>query len=225
MTRVAVISANLGSYDSPAEWVSQRSPAGIEIDVWRFTDANFPPRPLAMTSRLQCGLLKMFGHEFVPGYDAYLWVDASCALLRPDAALWFLEQAGPAELLVFRHPDRRTIREEVEFMRARMARRGETYLNSRYRWEWLEDLYCWVASDPGYVDDALYASTAFLYRPSMKVKRMLKEWWFTKTRWMLHDQIAWPYVIWKSGCTVEVIEQNYLQCPALTYVRNRKKAA
>ena len=224
--RVAVLSANLGAYECPHSWVTQRPPHGITIDVYRFTDANVPPRPLAMTSRLLCGLPKMFGAwQFAPGYDAYMWVDASCALLHEDSVAWFLDQLDGAELAVFRHPDRRTIREEYEFMLERMARPDETYLNSRYKGEWLQSLYEEIATDTSYVDDRLYASTAFAYKPTPRVQLMMTHWWLTKSRWSLHDQIAWPYVIAKAGCSVNVIEQSYLKCPYLTYVRNKKRAA
>jgi hypothetical protein len=62
----------------------------------RFTDANFPPRPLAMTSRLQAGIPKMFGWQLRPGHDVYIWIDASRGLLRDDSVAWFLEQLEPA---------------------------------------------------------------------------------------------------------------------------------
>ena len=178
-----------------------------------------------MTSRLQVGLLKMFAPwQFVPGADVYLWIDASCAPTA-IAASWFLDRLGSAELAVFRHPDRRTICEEVAFMQTRMARPGETYLTSRYRGEWLEALAAEIAADPSYVDDRLFASTAFIYRPTPRVQLMMSHWWLTKSRFLLHDQVSWPYVIAKAGCAVSVIEENYLRCEALEYTRNRRKSA
>lgn len=220
--RLAVVSANLGGYDRPADWPVLSAPAGVTIDVHRFTDANCPPRPLAMTSRLQCGLLKMFAPwQFVPGYDIYLWIDASC-VPTAEAVRYFLNRLGDRELAVFRHPDRRTIRDEVAFMTARMARPGERYLTSRYRGEWMDALYRSIAADTSYVDDRLYASTAFAYRPTPAVQLMMSHWWLTKSRYLLHDQIAWPYVIRKAACEVAVIPDNYLKCPALVYVRNKK---
>ena len=221
MTRVAVLSANLGSYDVTMPWTPQRAPAGVTIDVHRFTDANFPPRRLAMTSRLQAGLLKMFGHEFVPGYDLYLWVDASCSLLNPDAVAWFLARIGTADLLLFRHPDRGSVREEYEFMKARMARPGETYLNSRYAGEWLDEQYAALVA-AGHAEIGLFASTAFLYRNVPTVRAMLKDWWFWKSRYLLHDQLALPYVVAQSGASMRVLEENYLRCPALTFTRKRQ---
>lgn len=224
MTRVALISANLGSYDPVVPWPEQRPPAYVRVDVHRFTDANFPPRSLAMTSRLQCGIPKWWGWQMLPGYDVYIWVDASCAP-APGAVAWFLEQLGDGAIAVFRHPERRTIREEYEFMVARMARRGETYLNSRYKGEWLREQYDAIADDAEYEDDELFATTAFVYRPLEDVQNAFRDVWCAKARYLLHDQLIFPYALTQNFCRPNVIETNYLQCPALTFTRKRRTAA
>lgn len=192
--RVAVISANLGGYDPPVAWVDQIVPAGVTVEVHRFDDTNFPPRSKAMTPALQCAIPKMFGWELVPGADVYLWIDASRGLLRPDTVAWFLDHLFAAELLLFLHPERSTIREEYDFVKARLARPGETYLTSRYAGEWLDAQYAAVTT-PWYLDNRLYASTAFCYRPTVPVQRMMNAWWFHKSRYLLHDQLALPYVV------------------------------
>lgn len=141
MTRVALISANLGRYEHPTDWPDQIAPRGVTVDVHRFDDTTLPPRPLAMTSRLQVGIPKWFGWQLCPGYDVYIWCDASCTP-APTMSAWFLDQlvhgdetrhmAFRADIAVFQHPERRSIRAEYEFMTTRMARRGERYLTERY---------------------------------------------------------------------------------------------
>ena len=42
--RVAVLSANLNTFEKPAEQVPQISPAGVSLTFHTFTDANWPPR-------------------------------------------------------------------------------------------------------------------------------------------------------------------------------------
>lgn len=218
MMRVAVISANLGAYDRSVEWVEQRVAAGVTVDIHRLTDETFPTRALAMTSRLQCGIPKMCGWELFPNYDAYLWVDASRGLLREDTVAWFLERAGDAELLLFLHPERKTIREEYDFIKARMARAGETYLNSRYAGEWLDEQYAAVCK-PWYTDNRLYASTAFLYRPTLAVRKTLQHWFYMKARYLLHDQLALPFVVREHGCHVRELSESVYGCEHLPMVR------
>jgi len=206
-----MISANLGGYDVPNVWPEQTIP----VDVFRYTDANCPPRPLAMTSRLQCGIPKWFGWDMHPGYDAYIWIDGSCAP-TPVCAEWFLDKLGDADIAVFAHPDRKTVREEYDFMTARMARRGETYLNSRYRGEWIDQAF--ARCDP---NAKLVASTAFIYRPVHWIRDALAQVWIEKTRFLLHDQFAFSDALDGADKAVRYIPDNYLKCPALTFTRKR----
>ncbi len=171
-----------------------------------------------MTPALQCAIPKMFGWQLCPGYDWYLWIDASRGLLRPDTVAWFLDRAGESELVLFLHPERTTIRAEYLFMQARMARPGETYLTGRYAGEWIDAQYAAV-TPPWYVDDRLYASTAFLYRPTVAVQRMMKEWWYFKSRYLLHDQLALPYVVREHGVFVRELRESVYDCVHLPMTR------
>lgn len=220
MTRVAVISANLGGYDVPNRWPELHAPSGVTVDVHRFTDETLPPRPLAMTSRLQCGIPKWFGWQMFPGYDVYLWIDASCAP-TPIAVPWFLERLQASEIVVFQHPERRTIREEYVFIKARLARPRETYLTSRYAGEWLDEQFAHIGRER-LADLPLYASTAFAYRPGARVRRAFEEVFLHKARYLLHDQLAFPYALHRHVCAVRAVPDNYLKCDAVTFTRGTR---
>lgn len=221
--KVVVVSANLGHYDPQVPWVTQVVPDGVAVTVHRLTDQTWPTREKAMTPRLQSGIAKMHGWELFPGADVYLWVDASRGLLRPDTVAWFLAQLGSRAFLVFQHPERRTIREEYEFVKARMQRPGETYLTSRYRGEWLDDQYRAV-TPPWYQDTHLFASTAFAYRPTLDVKAALKDWFYHKARYLLHDQLAMPYVLADHRVTPVVLQDSVYACEHLPITRGRGRA-
>ena len=224
MKRVAIITANLGDYDPPPAMADQRVPAGWRLSRHYFNDGTFPPRPKAMTSRLQPGLLKMLGWQFVPDRDAYIWVDASRTVHDPYYCAWMLGQLGDADIALYRHPQRKSIVEEAEYMLARMRRpkmRRSRYLISRYEGEWIEEQLAAIQADAAYPDDVLYASTAFAYRPTPAVCAALKEWWYYKTRYCLHDQLALPYVVWKFGCRVNVIEESVYAETRWSYNRPR----
>ena len=222
--RIALISANLGGYDESSAWPSLEAPAGVSLHVLRLTDSDVPPRPLAMTSRLQCGIPKWFGHDFAPDADVLIWIDASCAT-TPMTVAWFLERLAGAEIAVFKHPERATIRDEYAFMVERMARPGETYLNSRYRGEDVRGQFEYIERR-GLAGLPLYASTAFAYQPTKRVVAALAECFALKCRFLLHDQLAFPYVLHQHACRVNVIPDNYLKCPALTFTRiGRRRVA
>lgn len=220
--KVALISANLGGYDAPNVWPDLIAPEGVSIDVHRFTDENLPPRPQAMTSRLQCGIPKWFGPDFAPDAEIIIWIDGSCAP-TPIVVTWFLERLKGAEIAVFAHPERKTIRDEYEFIKARMARRGETYLTSRYRGEDFDGQYAHISAE-NMTGLPLYASTAFAYRPTRRIRRAFEEVWLMKSRYLLHDQLAFPFALHRHVCMVRTIPDNYLSCPALTFTRKRRAA-
>jgi hypothetical protein len=216
--RLCIISANLGGYDPPSEWAKQAAPEGWEVEINRLTDFDFPPRPLAMTSRLQAGIPKMFGWQMFPGADAYLWVDASRRLVRTDFAAWMLAQLGEAELAIFRHPQRASVAAEYEFVRGKMAA-GNRYLNRRYAGEWLEEQMAAIRADRSFCDRALYASTSFIYRATPSVCAACRDWWHHKSRYLLHDQLALPYVLWRNEVKVVAIDADIYDLPYWEYVR------
>lgn len=219
MNRLLILSANLGGYDPPSAWADQTPPAGWEIVLERLDDRSFPPRPKAMSSALQAGIPKMFGWQLRPGFDAYLWVDASRRLVRPDFAAWMLSHLDDgAELAIFRHPLRGTVREEFQYVRDKLAG-GNAYLTKRYAGEWLDEQMAAIASDHGFPDVVLYASTSFVYRPTALVSAALAEWWLHKARYLLHDQLALPYVLWRWGVEVQPIEADIYSLPYWKYVR------
>jgi hypothetical protein len=220
--RILALSANLGGYDKPKSWPEQKLDSGVELDIIRLTDETFPPRPLAMTSRLQCGIPKMFGWQLYPGYDAYIWIDSSCILTNEYSVMGFVGKLFNDDIAVFKHPDRNSISEEYHFMKARMERPGETYLNSRYKGEWIDEQYKFLMDDPTFEDNNLFASTAFIYRPSNKIKWSFEEWWALKCRYLLHDQLAFPWVLSFTGVEMNIIKLDYRDCELTTYVRNKK---
>lgn len=219
--KVCVISANLGSYDPPHPWAEQILPDDVECEIHRLTDENFPPRPLAMTSRLQCGIPKWFGHELFPGFDLYLWVDASCALTRGNEVDLWVKTIGDADIAIFKHPDRKNVVEEYGFIKDKLEQ-GNKYLKSRYEGEWLDEQFEFISNHGGSAYAPLYASTAFIYRPTIRVKHAFKETAFLKFRFHLHDQLALAYALRLHDVSVRVINQNYQKSGYMEYVRNKK---
>jgi len=222
-TRVAVITANLGSFDRLQDYAGQDLPPSVEMTRVIFTDSNFPPRTHSLTPRLQARIPKMFGWQMCPGYDYYIWVDASCALLDRNSVAWFLKHLtkGCYEIALFRHPDRHSIREEADFLRLKLAEHNK-YLTPRYAGEDIDGQLAEIMSDPLYKDDVLYASTALAYADTRLVRSALKEWWYHTSRYHSIDQLSLPYVV--RNLTIGHLDGSYLDCPYLTYTRNLKHA-
>lgn len=221
--KVAVISANLGpgGYDREWPWAEQNVPDGVEIEIHRLNDSNFPPRSKAMTPALQVGIVKWCAEELFPGFDRYLWLDASVALTRGNEIHLWLEILGSQDIALFKHPERRDITEEFEFIEFKIGQ-GNKYLLSRYEGEWLRPQYEYI-QNKGREHARLYASTAFMWRPCQPLRVVFKEVLFQKYRYHLHDQLALAYALAESTATIQVINQNYQKSGLIEFVRNKKQ--
>jgi hypothetical protein len=223
--RIAVVTANMGDFDKLVPYVPQSIPYDFHI----FTNANFPLRYRSMTPRLQARIPKMFAWQMVSGYDYYIWVDASFSLQHIDSVKWFVEQCSGADIAVLKHPMRNSIREEATYLRQRLQKEHQNpsmdqYVTSRYDNELIDDQLSEIVSDKEYVDDRLYASTAFVYRNIEKNRVMLKDWWYHTSRYHSVDQLSFPYVLFKNNCRVKVIPTEHhhdFKLPYLTLVRYR----
>ena len=213
MTSVGLLTANLGGFDTVVPPVEQ---VGVTATWHLFTDQNFPPRVRSLSARMQARIPKCFGHEMVPLHDVYLWVDASLHVSKPDTAAWFVDQLGNNEMALFLHPWRATIHEEAAYIRQKIAD-GNHYLTARYAGEDIDGQMAEIARDRAYVDDVLYASTAFAYRPTFRVTSALKEWWYHISRYHSVDQLALPYVV--RHLLVSQIAEPVYKASHLTMVR------
>lgn len=214
--KLLIFTANLGNFDKTQNNEEQELSDGIDqIEYWRCTDEDFPSRFNAITPRLQARLVKTHGWQFKEA-DIYLWVDSSCRLPRADSARWFMEQLGDKDMAVFKHPDRRTVQEEADFLKKRLkleaAGKKKPYVLPRYENEDIDGQLAEV--DP---QDRLYASTALIYRNTIGVREALKAWWLHTSRFHSIDQLSLPYVI--KDVPHNVIDMDFLKCPYLEPTR------
>lgn len=212
--KTIILTANLGNFDTPVDPVKQNTPASF----CRFNDENFPPIA-GLTPRLQYRIPKMFGWQMVPGYDVYIWLDGSFSFTREDSVEWFLEQLGDADMALFKHPWRKTIKEETDHIEEYL-KKEDKYITPRYKNGLHKEQYADILLDKDYVDDHLFTSTAFIYRDSERVRDALRMWWLHTSRYFTVDQIALPYVT--RDLTVNMILENQYKIPYLELVSKHK---
>ena len=218
--RIAVLTANLGKFDADVLNIKQKLPENVEMMFYRYTDQNFPPIT-GLTPRLQYRIPKMFGWQMMPGYDYYLWLDGSMSLQDKMSVDWFIKKAKTVEMVVFKHPWRKTLKEETDFIEAKL-KEGNKYITSRYLNGLHKEQYNDIMEDKTYVDDKLYASTVFMYQNTERVREMMKLWWIHTTRYFTVDQIALPYAIRKSGVSVYEIEDSPFKCKYVSVTSKHK---
>jgi hypothetical protein len=199
MQKVAAITANLGGFDKEMEHV----PQSLLHDKFVFTDENFPPRFNSMTPRLQAKIPKCFGWQMAPGYDFYFWIDGNLTMTHPDTIKYFYDNCQGYDIVVLKHPRRNSARWEGRYLR-RGLKLNSRYLLGRYEGEWLADQMAEIEGDKDFVDDILVNGGAFMYRNTAEVQKMLKEWWYHMSRYLIMDQCSFAYVLKKSGLRINI---------------------
>ena len=217
--KVAVLTANLGNFDTPVDPVKQED---INYTFHRFTDENFPPIT-GLTPRMQYRIAKMFGWQMFPGYDYYVWLDGTFTLARPDSLKFFIDKCRSYDMVLFKHPWRNTMKEEVDHIEEHL-RDGKDYITSRYKNGLHKEQYadCMLHQPDGFEDDRLYTSTAFVYEDNNEVREMMKLWWANTTRYFTCDQIALPFCVWNKDLDVNVIKDNQYKFKHLKMVSEHK---
>lgn len=214
--KIAVISANLGGFDR----LSRHVPQSLPYDYFMFTDENFPPRDKVMLPRLQAKIPKFFGWQMAPGYDYYLWIDASLAMADPDTIKYFFDNCQDHDIVVLKHPTRPNIRQEVRYTRKGVKQRS-AYMLGRYENEMIKEMYDVVQADKDFTDDLLVNGGIFMYRNTPEVQGMLKEWWYYVTRYIIQDQIPFPYALKKSGIRINVRPDEINNCRYVSALRHK----
>lgn len=171
---------------------------------------NFPTRTKAMHPRLLGKIPKMLSWELNPGYDVYIWIDGPFSMKKPDSVKWYLDMLGDKEAAFFKHPNRSTVREEVDFCLSQM-KKGDRYLLDRYENEDMENQVNTYLKDKNYIDDKLFACTSFVYSARLvkdKEYNILKEWFHHNCIWSVQDQLSLPYLLQKFNVQYNTINDD-----------------
>jgi hypothetical protein len=217
--KVAVLSANLGNFDTPYEPVIQ-DVYNAHVCYHTFTDADFPPIA-GLTPRLQYRIPKLFGWEMMPGYDMYMWLDGSSGFSGKDGLWWYMTQLKGYDMVLHKHWMRSTVAQEVKHIEDKLAQKS-TYIVKRYNNGLHRQQYEIMKGDKGWSDTVLYASTVFMYRNTRKVQDMLKDWWYYQSRYFTCDQVVLPYVLYKHTIKVREIEKGPYDAGYISLVSSHK---
>ena len=214
--RIAILQANLGSFDETVDPVEQTIPTTFH----RWTDENFPPIA-GLTPRLQYRIPKTHGWQMFPGYDYYIWLDGAYSFTEPNCAEWWVNQLGDNDIALFAHPNRKTIKQEVEHIEEHL-KAGKPYITDRYKGGLHREQYDEIMENGLYPDKKLYASTAFIYRNSPKTQVLLKDWWNWGSRYFTCDQVVLPWLFWLNVTKVKTLKGGVDNCDFIQRVSHHK---
>lgn len=212
---LCILTANLGKFDDTKPPVTQEVP----FDYHCFTDDDFPPAT-GLTPRLQYRIPKTHGWQMKPDYEYYIWLDGAVTLLREDCATWYLDQLGDGDIAFFSHPNRKTVKEEVEHIEEHLML-GKPYITTRYKNGFHREFLDRITKE-GYPDTILYASTVFIYRNTPRVQSALADWWYLGSRYFTCDQVQLPYVMWKYNLDVRILGEPIYKSGYISLVSKHK---
>jgi hypothetical protein len=149
-----------------------------------------------------------------------VWIDGSMTISTSESIKWIVDRLEGKQMVFFRHPDRKTVREEYEFVEKKL-KENNYYLTPRYKNEFNKEQMELIKSDKEYKDDLLIASTIFAYKNCEETQNLLKEWWYHISRYTTQDQYSLPYVLYKCGIKFNLIEEHYMKTGRFKYVRNK----
>ena len=216
--KICLVTVNLGNFDVVDKPVTQ----SIPFKYYVFSDDNLPPRINSLTSRLQSKIPKFFAWQLLPNYDYYLWIDGNITLTHRDAVKYFYEQCKDYDIVAFKHFRRPDIRQEYRYTR-KGIKQTRLYLYNRYKNEILKGIKDEILSDKSYIDDYLLMGGVFMYKNTLKVQEMFKNWWYFNSRYIYQDQLSFPYVVKKAGLKINIIKDNMMKSPYLSFKHHRRK--
>jgi hypothetical protein len=209
--KIALVTANLAKIDSDkfATYPNQKISPENSLSIFSYDDENFLPRKNAMHPRLQAKIPKMLAFEERPGYDYYIWLDASLLIKSENFVQWLVDECKDEVAVFFKHPFRNSISEELEFMDYHMNSNNQ-YLIDRYQNEPIHHQVKTYLEDNAFTDQFLIAAGAFIYTPKFALTGVLNNWFYQCARFSVQDQFSLPYVLQKSNLQPKLLEENIL---------------
>jgi hypothetical protein len=167
------------------------SDAGEDVPGWELVPVD---SRLFDSARLANRCQKMLFHTHLSSVRASVYIDANVRPVAPLGPLFSAFIASGADLGMYRHYARSTVRDES---RASVARKKVQDLGA------LDEEIGFYAAQ-GFPDSGgmWEGSVIFKNHDSPKVLGAMEEWWALYSRFRTRDQFSLPFVIWKHGLQV-----------------------
>jgi len=201
-----VLTANIGN-------VCKNTVIKHEDVTFKPIDTSFPTRQKAFHNRMTAKIPKILGWELYPDYDVYIWIDSYFSIKKEETLKWYLDELEDKDALFFRHPFRKTVKEEAEYLLKQM-KSGNQYIKDRCEGEDIEGQLATYLADPEFIDDTLISAGTFAYTKKLvenKEWNVMKEWYYHVCRWNIRDQVSLPYVLKKFNIDYALSEENILK--------------
>lgn len=164
---------------------------------------------------LQCRKYKTLPHVFFPEYNESLYMDGNIRLMTPDHHGFVTNYLERADFVLFRNPDRKDVREEVDMCK-RTRKADPEALEAQYR----------AYLDEGFPDNIPLINGSFIIRRhhELDVVNFDANWWFEILTRTQRDEVSFPYVAWKTAMNYAILPYvGRKVCPEILSLEKHKK--
>ncbi len=179
--KTVLIQANIGNIDKVAAVEEQSVPVEYKL----FTETPYPFSEL--NNRMKAKYIKLQHHKFLDHYDQFVYIDGRISVTRD----FIKEITAPLrnnDIVVSKHLERKTIKEEYEFI-FKLMDEGNKYLLSRYDRKTLEKEAKLISSDI-----PLYACGVFAVKNTSTMNNFFNSWWDKCLKWTSFDQCWFSFL-------------------------------
>jgi len=198
MKRVRLISASFGNTSKEVVISTPLKYKDYTIDLVKYNNTNTESRINSLHPRLKGKIPKMMEWYEYPDYDYYIWIDSRFIILDGFfECIFSLIDDHYADLFLFKHNKRSSIKGELDYMKQRMAD-GVSYLIGRYDGERMEQQVNNYLKDDGFEDTQLFLGGCFMYTKKLVENRdynLMTDWFLHNTFYSIQDQLSLPYLI------------------------------
>jgi hypothetical protein len=218
--KVRIVTADFGNH---IEGFNPKLPhqltKNFEVSFSVYNDKNTPSRSLSLHPRLKGKIPKMLEWmEFDADY--YFWVDSKFKITSNNFVEEVIHNLGDADFGLMKHPSRKSILSELEYMEHAMSEEKEEYLINRYTGENMRNQVESYIKTDGFVDDKLFAMGFFVYTKKVienKEWNIMKDWFFQNTYWSIQDQLSFPFLLSKHNINYKVFDFHLFSNPYIKW--------
>ncbi|HOU69647.1 MAG TPA: hypothetical protein PKW49_13905 [Paludibacteraceae bacterium] len=153
-------------------------------------------------TRLIAKIPKILFYKLVPNeYDYYVWLDSKFVIQEHwlKYLLWLISKYEGFDILVSKHSERSSIKEEMDFLVKDSKIPGNGVVQ-KYNIAELEYQCSLYNEKKSFRDDELYENTMIIYSKTILEKekcKFLEEWYAHNYYFSIQDQISFPFLVHK----------------------------
>jgi|GEM_PF-1782617 len=222
MKKIRLVTASFGNENRELTIKTPLTYKNYTIDQVFYNNKNTNSRQLSLSPRMKGKIPKMMEWLNFPDYDYYIWIDSKFTILDGFMENIFQGVDDSADLYLFSHPDRSSIKDEVNFVN-HFLRVGHPEFFSRYKGESMSEQVTAYLSDESFIDNKLFSLGCFMFSSRLVENRnynLMTDWLLHCTIYSIQDQLSFPYLLHKHKTRYKVYSKSLMKNNFLEYDYN-----